>query len=199
MKRLRLLACGVAAICTLGVCALAACVTAEDTPTGDDTQTDNETAEPVEGTNVGDICPSFETPVYYGIDEDYYTPEYSRGKVTVINFWGTWCDPCLKEMPYLIELAENYGDDVDVVAIHSSYTYKNIPNYIVEQGWDDTGVIFTLDFVTAGESNVIYDLLGGTGTFPYTLILDSEGIIQYKLSGPFSSYNELLEQILPLI
>ena len=41
-----------------------------------------------------------------------------RGKVLVINFWATWCDPCREEIPGLIRLREKYaGKNIEVVGI----------------------------------------------------------------------------------
>lgn len=40
-----------------------------------------------------------------------YTPENLAGKVVVVNFWATWCKPCLKEIPDLSKVQERYKDD----------------------------------------------------------------------------------------
>ncbi|HCR64977.1 MAG TPA: TlpA family protein disulfide reductase, partial [Oceanicaulis sp.] len=41
-----------------------------------------------------------------------------RGKILLVNFWATWCAPCVVEMPYLNELQGAYGsDDFEVVTI----------------------------------------------------------------------------------
>ena len=45
----------------------------------------------------------------------------NKGKVIVVDFWATWCIPCVKEFPHLVELHKKYGKD-GVVAISVSLT-----------------------------------------------------------------------------
>ena len=40
-----------------------------------------------------------------------------KGKVLLINFWATWCGPCRVEIPYLIELQNQYADDLVVLGV----------------------------------------------------------------------------------
>ncbi len=47
------------------------------------------------------------------------TLEYLRGKVVLVNFWATWCGPCVREMPTLARLADRFGGDNFAVAIVS--------------------------------------------------------------------------------
>ena len=43
--------------------------------------------------------------------------ESFKGKVILLNFWATWCGPCRVEIPHLIELQEQYGDDLVVLGV----------------------------------------------------------------------------------
>ena len=40
-----------------------------------------------------------------------------HGKVTLVNYWATWCGPCREEIPYLIRLQEHYPDQLQVIGI----------------------------------------------------------------------------------
>ncbi|MEX2113204.1 MAG: TlpA family protein disulfide reductase [Pirellulales bacterium] len=44
---------------------------------------------------------------------DYVSIDDLRGRVSVINFWGTWCGPCIREFPDLVQMAERFADRED--------------------------------------------------------------------------------------
>lgn len=64
---------------------------------------------------VGDTFPMFKTKfVYNGPGFDL---NQTRGKYTLIDFWGSWCIPCVREMPKLLEYYERYKDKLNIVGI----------------------------------------------------------------------------------
>ena len=115
-----------------------------------------------------------------------------RGKVVVINFWGTWCNPCKEELPHFDEVAEKYKDDVAVVAIHSSFDSLPMNSYI-NNNYKNSNIIFAKDSLKAGSDYVdaYYNKLGGNGSYPLTVILDADGVITFKQIGMLS-YDELV-------
>ena len=111
-----------------------------------------------------------------------YSVTDTRGKVTVLNFWYTTCTPCVAEMPHFARVAEEYGETISVVAIHSTAVTENVEDFLAAKGWDKYGILFAQDHGTFAESET-YLLLGGKRTFPMTLILDEEGVISYRVQG----------------
>ena len=209
MKKFRLLVCGIASLCIMGAFVFGACDGGNEN--GGDNGGDNGgnvTEQPEVGTDVGDLCPDFEARIYTQVEtggdglaaelsDETYSPEDSRGKVTVINFWGTWCRPCMNEMPYILQLAEQYADSVEVVAIHSTRVVENIALFLCEQGMIDSEVLFALDDPTQSPS--IYETLAGPGVYPYTLVLDENGVIVEKFTSAIDSYAALLEHVTPYL
>ncbi len=126
-----------------------------------------------EGNQVGDLCFGSDLCVIDGdgIKEETVNPR-DTGKITVVNFWGTWCTPCVNELPYFDQIAENYKDDVTVIAIHTDMVSETAPDYI-KGHYPDSDLVFAKDL--AGEA--YYTMLGGRGTYPYTVILDENGVI----------------------
>ena len=145
------------------------------------------------GNEVGTLCYGADLAVIGG--EGTIDPS-ATGKVTLVNFWGTWCTPCVKELPYFNQIAEEYGDRLAVVAIHcmenpadppAAYIENNVPGYAVQ---------FASDYGTM--QNEYYTLLGGRGAYPYTLVLDEQGIIQQIIYSSVH-YEDLKAAVAPLL
>lgn len=141
----------------------------------------NESSKKVDyGTEIGNMCYGAELPIVTpdGISDNTINPA-TTGKITVINFWGTWCTPCVKELPYFDQIAADYKDTVTVIAIHSSASKETAAGYIKEH-YPNSSLIFANDIPDDNDAfNGQYYLnLGGSGTYPYTVIIDENGIIQ---------------------
>ena len=119
---------------------------------------------------VGEVAPTYEMPLY-GSDAPFSIDE-TRGRVTVINFWGTWCGPCVAELPHFDEAARTYGEQVAVIAIHTDYK-KNTMAAFIEEYYPNS----PMNFCTDGAESEYYFALGGMDTYPMTVILDRDGII----------------------
>ncbi len=147
------------------------------------------------GTEPGDICSDFTAKIYDNatgeLTEERYSLAVSEGKVTVINFWGTWCDPCKAELPYFDRVASEY-ENVVVVTVHSINGMEEAPAYISDN-YPESKMIFIQD-EEQGEVKDIFTLLGGTNAYPRTLILDSEGEITFTKTGSLG-YERLCAEV----
>ncbi len=151
---------------------------------------DFEDTSPEEGSDVGKLCYDYEFTMVGS--EDTVKLSDLRGKTVVMNFWGTWCGPCCKELPHFDEVAEEYKDeDVVFLIIHSYYLAETAEAY-VNENFGESSMIFVLDDALAENSTVskYYTLLGGKGSYPTTFVLNAEGIITEKVVGEMS-YDEL--------
>lgn len=132
------------------------------------------------GTEIGDVCYGAELPIVTpdGVSDETINPT-KTGKISIINFWGTWCTPCVKELPYFDQIASEYKDTVTVVAVHSSASKETASGYIKEH-YPDSNLIFANDIPDENDTfNGEYYLnLGGSGAYPYTVIIDEKGEIQ---------------------
>ena len=152
-------------------------VTPTTEPTADVTQESTEMG-PVVGAEVGDLCPGAELAIVDGNGEtgEVLDPT-ALGKVTVINFWGTWCTPCVNELPYFEKVATEYKDQIAVVAVHSLLAKDTMAAYIAEH-YPETDLIFVADYgtgITSDYYTAVSD--GGAAGYPYTVVLDAEGVI----------------------
>lgn len=142
--------------------------------------------QPPIGNKVGNTCYGYEMEVFdeNGLTGEKFNPAKNNGKITIINFWGTWCGGCKAELPYFDQIATEYKDSVTVVAVHTSrdFTNGNPPakDYVMEH-YKDSDIIFTKDNAIDPDDkysdDYYFKLLGGGDSYPITIILDEEGVI----------------------
>lgn len=135
---------------------------------------------------VGDTCYDFTVKLYPEEEESFTLSDY-RGKVVVVNFWATWCTPCVAEIPHFERLQNSYADDVVVVAIQGIADRPVAP--FIESKWADYHILFAQDNLV-GENPETFRLLGGRDTWPITLVVDREGVISYTRQGSIT-YEQL--------
>ena len=133
------------------------------------------------GKEVGMLAPDFTAPLY-SAEADFTLSEH-RGKTVVVNFWATWCTPCVAELPHFNEVYLEKNGTVEVVAIHSHLVTDDVAEYLSGR---DYAFPFAQD-----ESGEIIASFGGSTMLPHTVIIDPEGIIVYNSTGSLS-YEKLL-------
>lgn len=180
-------------LCFVMLFALTACVNFGDPQPAITQPTEPPATEPPVGYKPGNRCPSYDLPVITGEGDTGNTIDPTKtGKVTVINFWGTWCGPCVSELPHLEELAQNYADSVTVIAVHSTQDWKQAPRFLAKN-YPDSSIVFSWE--SGNDYNGAYYLMmGGEGYYPYTVVLDANGIItETKVGG--MTYEEMQEMV----
>ncbi|MFH1853102.1 MAG: TlpA disulfide reductase family protein [Candidatus Neomarinimicrobiota bacterium] len=110
-----------------------------------------------------------------------------KGKVVILNFWGTWCPPCRREIPDFIKLYDKYRNDgLEIVGITlSSGSAADIERFVRDWGMNYT----ILTDITEMETQIVTDLYGrATGApisgIPTTFIIDRDGYIRKSYIGP---------------
>ena len=103
--------------------------------------------------------------------------EEYRGKVVLVNFFGTWCAPCLQEMPSLIQLASALKDHpFAVLAVDVGDSPARLRQVFGEQ----QRAAFTILLDSTKMAARAWRALA----FPTSFVLDTEGSIQYSVQGP---------------
>lgn len=122
---------------------------------------------------VGLSAPNFSLPSKGGMVrlEDY------RGKVVLLNFWASWCPPCVAEMPSLDHLNQRMqGKDFQILAVSED-----------EEGWAPIDrflkrlpLTITILLDPRGDAAALY----GTNELPETYLIDKRGVVVKKYRGP---------------
>jgi thiol-disulfide isomerase/thioredoxin len=104
-----------------------------------------------------------------------FTLQDLKGKVVFLNFWATWCPPCLAEMPSINKLYERYKNDPQVVfvLVDADGKLDKAQAYLDRKQFDLP--VYTLD-------TAVPDVLF-SGSLPTTVVLDKQGRISYNESG----------------
>lgn len=152
---------------------------------------------------VGMKCPDFTLQTYgadssgkYVLLDDEFALSEQLGSVVVVNFWATWCGPCVEELPHFNQIANEFPD-IKVVAIHGNST-EDVGDFIVRKtdskdSWRGYNIIFLQDNIQ-GDACLTYKALGGNSAWPMTLIIGKDGTITYTKQGNLS-YDKLKEEV----
>jgi cytochrome c biogenesis protein CcmG, thiol:disulfide interchange protein DsbE len=97
-----------------------------------------------------------------------------RGKPVVLNFWATWCPPCVEEMPSLVELQKTMGDKVTILAVAEDADQNAVNQFVRDHN---------VDLLTVRDTKQSANALYGTFKFPETFVIDREGVIRRKFIG----------------
>ena len=95
--------------------------------------------------------------------------EEYKGKKILLNFWATWCGPCVGEMPAFQKLSEEYPDELVILAVNCSEDKDTVQKFI-----DNNGYTFPIVLDTDG---AIQTMFGGIYSIPVTVIIDEDGYI----------------------
>ena len=109
-----------------------------------------------------------------------------RGKVVLLNFWATWCPPCVYEMPFLEEAHRQLPDNAVILAIDIGEKAETVSAFAEEHG-------LTLPIIL--DQNAAIAQLYRANQLPTSVIIDAEGIIREYKIGPFSGAGEILDRL----
>lgn len=109
------------------------------------------------------------------LDGQSFTLSQQAGKVVLLNFWATWCGPCVGELPDLQKLYDEYsaGDEVVIVTINTE-SASTAQSFMSQKGYT-----FPVICDTSGELASAY----GVYAFPSTVVFGRDGTIQSALVG----------------
>ena len=126
-------------------------------------------------------CYPNELPRHIGLSAPNFTIQDSdrslaldkfRGQVVVLNFWASWCAPCIAETPSLVRMQERLkSKGVVVIAVSVDEDEQAYHKFLQE---------YHVNFLTVRDPSQRIQHLYGTEKIPETYIIDRSGILRYK-------------------
>lgn len=108
-----------------------------------------------------------------------------KGKVVLVNFWATWCEPCQIEIPWLIEMQQKYsskgftilGVDVD------DESNKDVSAYVSKEVFNVNGQKLPMNYQILRGNDAVADKFGGLLGYPTSFLISRDGKIVKKVQG----------------
>jgi thiol-disulfide isomerase/thioredoxin len=136
----------------------------------------------VNGVPVRDAQPQARKPLpemsWTGLDGTVYKLRDFEGKVVIMDFWATYCKPCIEEIPHLKELQAKYGEDkLIVVGLHvgGEEDQPKVPEFV-----KNLDITYRLGYP---EDDLMGFVFGQEDAIPQTAIFDASGKFVKKITG----------------
>ncbi|PJF43758.1 MAG: hypothetical protein CUN55_07465 [Phototrophicales bacterium] len=111
-----------------------------------------------------------------------FTLDDYRGKIIVLNFWATWCTPCIEEMPTLQAFYDNHTDE-DFTILLVTDPEDGQDRETIEQFLKDLDITLPVAFSEYGQLHNLF----GVQMIPSTYFIDVNGIVRNRWIGPIDT------------
>lgn len=165
----------------LGFCFITACNQTEETKSRDNFSNSSSNTSSNPSSKTSSILPDDSLLVDLSPESVEGIIPASTDGVTLVNVWATWCAPCIKEFPYLVQLQEKYPEELDIIFISADFP-EDKPRaieFLRNQGVNRTTYLKSgrdLPFIAALSEN-------WSGSIPFTQLILPDGTIFAEWSG----------------
>ena len=121
------------------------------------------------------------------IDSRQWNLAELRGKVVLLNFWATWCEPCVEELPFLSDIAATEPERLVVVGVNFKESAGQIRRFPMA---DKVAYRIVLDRSGEGFKN------WAGGILPTTVLIDRKGKARWRIVGSLDASNKEFRQAL---
>jgi thiol-disulfide isomerase/thioredoxin len=128
--------------------------------------------------------------------KDFQDKDIPVGKVVLVNFWATWCEPCKIEIPWLIEMQNKYGEKgftVLGIAMDDEGSSVVAP-FVEKKRYDVDGQKVPMNYPIVIGNDKVADKFGGLLGFPTSILISKDGKQIKRVTG-LISYDEITKMI----
>ncbi|WP_239619238.1 TlpA family protein disulfide reductase [Cohnella mopanensis] len=109
-----------------------------------------------------------------------------RGQTVLLNFWASWCKPCVKEMPLIDELFRSKEVDFQLVSVNVGETRGTVNEFLKLQG-----IAFPVVIDATGKVSTLYRIVG----LPATFVIAADGKLRQVGIGEITNRDQLLSML----
>ena len=108
-----------------------------------------------------------------------------HGKVVLVNFWATWCDPCRVEIPWLIEMQKKYGaQGFTVLGIAMDEEGKSVvAPFVAKERYDVNGQKLPMNYPIVVGNEKVAEKFGGLLGYPTSILISRDGKVLKRTTG----------------
>ncbi len=138
-------------------------------------------------TTVGKICPEISSDS--SADGSIVSLSALRGKYVIIDFWGTWCGPCMSGVPHMKAFRNKYAERLQILGISNDKDFAKWKAVIDknEMNWPNI-------LIGSGEKDYVakFNVQG----FPTKILVSPDGVILHRESGESDAFYSVVEKII---
>jgi peroxiredoxin len=139
---------------------------------------------PVQDSAIPDLDLGLISNIQTGQTQQIKLSDYN-GKIRILDFWATWCGPCIAKMADLKKLKNQFPNDLEIISISDEKLEKILP-FIQKQ---------TLPFQFVVDSNSVISNKFGVSALPFTILLDKKGTIK-TINNSSAITHELMRDLI---
>ena len=125
----------------------------------------------------GIYAPDEKSLSFTDIEGKTFNLDSFKGKILILSFWATWCEPCVEEFPSFIKLMDAFPDKVVVLAISQDEKATDVKEFVSAFKGYRQNLILTLDPQKKLSQSFAVDRL------PEGFVFDAEGLLKKKIIG----------------
>jgi len=139
----------------------------------------------VSGCKKSQSASTFQTVQMKSLEDSTVTVGDYHGKVVLVNFWATWCDPCRVEIPWLIEMQNKYGaKGFTVLGIAMDEEGKSVvAPFVAKERYEVNGQKLPMNYPIVVGNEKVAGKFGGLLGYPTSILISRDGRVLKRTTG----------------
>jgi len=128
---------------------------------------------------------TFQSVQMKSLEDSSVTVGDYHGKVVLVNFWATWCDPCRVEIPWLIEMQNKYGaQGFTVLGIAMDEEGKSVvAPFVAKERYEVNGQKLPMNYPIVVGNEKVAEKFGGLLGYPTSILISRDGKVLKRTTG----------------